>query len=283
MVSVIVPVFNGGRFLPIALQSVGFQDYGNLEVVGVDDGSTDKSLEILESFRESGSRPMKILTHPGGRRMGIAASYRLGLGHSEGEFIAFLEQDDAWEANRISTQIEIFETFPEVGVVFSDVHTWDEAGQVATDPFQALLNSTPKERPFRAFRRLLWGNCLSTFSNVMVRRSQLQGSSDIISEPEGFQDWMFLLQISRRCHFYHSNRSRTLWRQRPDSYHATLRREPGYRKRRKLALRAAVDKTLVDAQTSPRSREQRLRRAYWLCLTSALNSLEGVAGFFRGR
>ncbi len=68
----------------------------------------------------------------------------------------------------------------------------------------------------RAFRRMLWGNCVSTFSNIMVRRSLVNGSTDIIMEPEGFQDWMLLL-LSRRCCFYHSSRTKTFWRRRANS------------------------------------------------------------------
>ena len=284
-VSVIIPVFNGGRFLPIALKSVASQDYGDLEIIAVDDGSTDESPEVLASFSKSWPGPMKILTHPGRRQMGIAASYRLGLAHCRTDSIAFLEQDDVWQTNKVSAQAEVFESFPEVGMVFSDVYTCDDQGRVAPSSFQALLNKTPKERPFRAFRRMLWGNCVATFSNIMVRRSLVEGSADIIMEPEGFQDWMLLLLLSRRCCFYHSSQTKTFWRRQENSYHAKLRRLPGYRRQRKLALRNALERILAERQASgaPWCSPEHLERGYWHIITSLLCAAEGLADSIQQR
>ncbi len=140
LVTVIMPVFNGGDLLPIALESVRKQDYPNLEIIVVDDGSIDESKEVLESFANSWSGCMKILTHPERKRQGIAASYRLGYEHCMGEYIAFLEQDDVWSVNKISEQIKVFNAFPEVGVDFSDVYTCDEEGRVETKAFKTLIN-----------------------------------------------------------------------------------------------------------------------------------------------
>ena len=89
LVSIVVPVFNGARFLPIALESISSQDHWNLEIIGVDDGSTDESREVLESFSKGWSGPMKVLTHQGGGRMGIAASYRLGSSTVRGSMSPF--------------------------------------------------------------------------------------------------------------------------------------------------------------------------------------------------
>ncbi len=284
-VSVIMPVFNGGRFLPIALKTVASQDYGDLDIIAVDDGSTDESPEVLASFSKSWPGPMKVVTHPGGRKMGIAASYRLGLEHCQAEYVAFLEQDDAWQINKVSVQTKVFESFPEVGMVFSDVYTCDDEGRVAPSSFQALLNKTPKERPFRAFRRMLWGNCVSTFSNIMVRRNLVDGSADIIMEPEGFQDWMLLLLLSQRCCFYHSSQTKTFWRRRANSYHAKLRRLPGYRRRRKLALRNAIERILAERQASGaawRSPEH-FQRVHWHIVTSLMCAAEGLADSIQQR
>ena len=240
LVSVIMPVFNGGDLLPIALESIRKQDYPNLEIIVVDDGSTDESKEVLESFADTWSGCMKILTHPGRKREGIAASYRLGYKHCRGEYIAFLEQDDIWSVNKISEQIKVFNAFPEVGVVFSDVYTCDGEGSVSAKAFKALINRPPTEQPFNAFWQLLWGNCVSTFSNIMVRHNQIT-LSDIITSPGGFQDWMLLLLLSSRCKFYYCSKTRIFWRQRQDSYHAKLRQMPKYRSLRKLALRNAIE------------------------------------------
>ncbi len=278
LVSVIMPVFNGMTFLPASLESIMAQDYPNLEIIVVDDGSIDKSKEVLESFANSWSGCMKVLMHPGRKRQGIAASYRLGLKHCLGEYIAFLEQDDVWSVNKISEQIKVLNALPEVGVVFSDVYTFDEEGIVSAKAFKTLINRPPTERSFNAFWRLLWGNCVSTFSNIMVRHNQIN-LSDIITSPDGFQDWMLLLLLSSRCRFYYCSKTRTFWRQRQDSYHAKLRQMPKYRSLRKLALRNASEKLLLERQSihSHHTYIEFFFKSCWLSIILLFSTAERMA------
>lgn len=250
LVSVIMPVFNGGEFLPLALQSVSTQDYTDLEIIAIDDGSVDDSRQVLETFAASCAGRLKVVTHAGRQRQGIAASYRLGLQHCRGEYIAFLEQDDVWPTHKIAAQLRVFAALPEVGVVFSDVYPCDEAGRIAVQPYQPLVNRPPTERPFCAFWRLLWGNFVCTFSNFMVRSQHIH-PDDIIAEPAGFQDWMLLLLLSRRCQFYYCNTTKTFWRQRPESYFAQLSQLPTVKRTRKLALKNVLD-TMLSGSTSCR-------------------------------
>ncbi len=284
LLSVIMPVYNGGIHLPIALESVRKQDYPNLEIIVVDDGSTDESKDVLESFADSWPGCMQILTHPDRKRQGIAASYRLGYKRCRGEYIAFLEQDDIWSVNKISEQIKVFNAFPEVGVVFSDVYTCDEEGRVSARAFKTLINRPPSEQPFNAFWQLLWGNCVSTFSNIMVRHNQIN-ISDIITSPGGFQDWMLLLQLSSRCKFYHCSKTKILWRQRQDSYYAKIKRIPKNTSLRKLALRNAVEKLLLERQSihSQHTYIEYFFKSYWLLVIALVSAAERIAEFLNRR
>jgi glycosyltransferase involved in cell wall biosynthesis len=293
LVSVIMPVFNGGHLLKYSLESIRSQEYSNLEIILIDDGSTDGSRNMIDSFSSAWPGSLRALSHPNRRQRGIAASYRLGLQHCQGKYIAFLEQDDVWPADKLSKQIEVLEGFPEVGVVFSDVYICDEEGRVAIGAFKPLINRPPSERPFRAFWRLLWGNCVATFSNFMVRRNQIN-ISDILTEPEGFQDWMLLLLLSSRCKFYHCRRTRTIWRQRPDSYHGRLKQLPTYvsmyRKLRMAALLNAMERILSE-QPSFNPGQPFLRhfsKGYWRSVISVLSAAEYAADvlsrrFYRAR
>ena len=100
LVSVIVPVRNGERFLSEALDSVAAQEYEPYEVIVVDGASTDKSEEIARSFsgvryqRQSGS--------------GIADAYNTGVDAARGELVAFLSSDDRWTPDKLSAQVEFF-------------------------------------------------------------------------------------------------------------------------------------------------------------------------------
>ena len=284
LVSVLMPVCNGGNLFAIALDSVRNQDYPNFEIIVVNDGSTDGTDELLESFSNSWLGRIKILTHPGRQRKGIAASYRLGLENCQGNYVAFLEHDDFWPTNKISEQIKAFNAFPDVGVVFSDVYPCNEEGMVAVKAFKTLINRPPSQRPFNAFWRLLWGDFVSTFSNFMVRHNRIN-ISDIVSEPEGFQDWMFLLLLSSRCQFYHCDRTKIYWRQRQDSYYGRLRQLPkfmsNYRRLRKVALKKTISKMLLENHSSysGRSFADYIVKKYWYSVISLFSAFERVLDF----
>jgi glycosyltransferase involved in cell wall biosynthesis len=111
MVSVIIPVYNGERYLAAAIDSVIDQDYPNLDIVIVNDGSTDGSAAIAQSY---GSR----LRHHYQENAGLSAAQNKGVALAEGEFISFLDCDDLWLANKISLQLMAFRSTPELDMVF---------------------------------------------------------------------------------------------------------------------------------------------------------------------
>ncbi len=284
IVSVIMPVYNSEEFLQVALESVKDQDYQNIEVIIVNDGSTDHTAQILESFSNDSLRPVKVLTHPDKQNHGIAQSYKLGLKYCRGKYIAFLEHDDIWEVNKISQQLKVFEKYPEVGVVFSVVYTCDAKGQIAERAFKTLVNKPPNDKPFNAFWRLLWGNCISSFSNIMVRYDLIR-TSDLISQPQGFQDWMLLLSLSSRCKFYHCSGTKIYWRLRNDSYHGKLRQLPQYRseysKLKKTALRNAIEKMLREQQLTYSNNKGILKvnKKLWWTTVSLFDSAERIMDY----
>lgn len=283
LVSVVMPVYNGEDFLLAALESVALQDYPNIEVIVINDGSTDKSADVIASFSDSRPGRIKILEHPDRRRHGIAETYQLGLQHCQGKYIAFLEHDDLWPSNKLSEQVKVLEDFPQVGVVFADVHHCNSEGKVSARPFKTLVNRPPADKPFKATWRLLWGNCVSTFSNMMVRREYLN-VNDIIVSPEGFQDWMLLLKLAFRCKFYHCTRTKTFWRQRPDSFSSIMKRMPGYRSTRRLSIRKAVASAVAEKNLFSRYRlAGSFAKVYWYSVIFFLSGFERVAEFLQLR
>jgi len=109
-ISVIIPVFNGEQFLGQALESVFQQDYPDLEIIAVDDGSTDGSPEILASY--------PVLRTVRQENRGVAAARNAGLELARGEFIAFLDQDDLWLPGKSRRQVDFLQNHHEVeGVV----------------------------------------------------------------------------------------------------------------------------------------------------------------------
>ena len=109
IVSAIMPVYNGEEFLEAALHSVFAQDYNPFELVVCDDGSTDRTAEILVSFPE-----VKVVRR---ERGGAAAARNAAVAASRGELLAFFDADDLWPPNRLSLQAQHLADHPEVGCV----------------------------------------------------------------------------------------------------------------------------------------------------------------------
>ncbi|WP_072016251.1 glycosyltransferase family 2 protein [Leptolyngbya sp. KIOST-1] len=101
LVSVVVPAFNAAAFLAKTLRSVCEQTYQNLEVLVVDDGSTDATAAIVREFMTTDGR-VRLLQKP---NSGVADARNLGIRHSRGEFIAPLDADDLWQPENLEKQV----------------------------------------------------------------------------------------------------------------------------------------------------------------------------------
>lgn len=110
VISVIIPTFNGERYLEEALQSAVGQSLPPSEVIVVDDGSTDSSAEIAESFGD----PVRCIRQA---NTGVAGARNRGLSAARAEFIAFLDHDDLWPREKLEVQVAALRANPGVGIV----------------------------------------------------------------------------------------------------------------------------------------------------------------------
>ena len=135
LVSVIVPVYNGERFLDEALRSILDQTYPSVEIIVVDDGSVDQSAEIIQAY--------KNIQYIYQANQGVTVARNTGVSVAQGEFIAFLDQDDRWTPHKLTEQIGYLQDHSEVGFVLSHarmflengagVPTWLKADYVSED------------------------------------------------------------------------------------------------------------------------------------------------------
>lgn len=114
-VSVIMPVFNAGKYVEEAIESVLNQTYKNFEFICVNDHSTDNSLSILESFGDK----IKVINNK--NNCGTAESRNNGIRIANGEFLAFIDNDDVWEKNKLEIQINQFKNNPDLDISFSNM------------------------------------------------------------------------------------------------------------------------------------------------------------------
>ena len=120
LISVIVPVHNGERYLGEALASIFAQDYRPIEVIVVDDGSTDSTCTIARSYHE-----VRYIYE---EKQGSAVARNTGIDNSKGELIAFLDADDIWLPNKLSIQTAYMTKYPEAGYVYGRLKNFLEKG-----------------------------------------------------------------------------------------------------------------------------------------------------------
>lgn len=145
-VSVNLCCYNGEKFLEEALQSIFLQTYKDWELVVVNDGSTDSTEQIIQRHRNSG-RPI-VYHYQKNAGLGNARGKAFEL--SSGDYLAFIDQDDIWLPQKLEKQMQVVDTDPSVGLVYSDSYYIDKNGnEVGTafrrapppsgDPFVGLL------------------------------------------------------------------------------------------------------------------------------------------------
>jgi len=160
-VSVIIPVYGVERYIAETVKSVLAQTYENFELLIVDDGSPDRSIEICQKFRDP---RIKILRQP---NRGLAGARNTGIRQAEGEYVAFLDGDDLWQPEKLAKHVQHLEASPKVGISFSRSAFIDEAGEpLGTYQMPQLTNITPAY--------LLRCNPIGNGSAAILRRALLE-------------------------------------------------------------------------------------------------------------
>jgi glycosyltransferase involved in cell wall biosynthesis len=129
-VSIIIPTYNGDRFVAETLDSVLRQTYADYEIIAVDDGSRDTTLQILAGYGELHRDRIRIVAQA---NQGVAAARNRGLGLAQGELIIFLDQDDLLLPDKLTVQVPYFDRFPDVGIVHSGWRLVDAQGHKLSD------------------------------------------------------------------------------------------------------------------------------------------------------
>ncbi|MGD0576060.1 MAG: glycosyltransferase family 2 protein [Anaerolineales bacterium] len=125
-VSVIIPILDAKEYLADAVASVRAQTYSDWELILVDDGSEDGSVELaLEIAAQEPSR-VRFLAFEDRRTRGASAARNLGLSNAQGEFIAFLDADDVWLPEKLTRQLSVLDAHPAAAMTFGRVHYFSE-------------------------------------------------------------------------------------------------------------------------------------------------------------
>jgi glycosyltransferase involved in cell wall biosynthesis len=203
LVSVILPVYNGERFVERAIKSVLGQTYRPLELVAIDDGSTDGSREILRRFEPS----IRVISQA---NAGVAAARNRGIAASRGAFVGFLDQDDWWEATKVGEQVAAWAADPRLGLVHTAVSHRDAVSEQEVPPLNPLAQ--PAAMVGDCYAKLLLSNPLYN-SSVMARRDVLEqlGGCSLALQGNTVADYELWLRIAARFRFAYVDRPLTCY------------------------------------------------------------------------
>jgi len=191
-VSVIVPAYNAEHFIARTIASALHQEGVDLEVVVVDDGSTDRTKDVVDSLRDP---RVRLLAGP---NRGVSAARNEGVRASAGEYVAFLDHDDLWEPSKTRRQIEILDRDPRAALVFTQARTVDAGCVDAPGGEIAPAIEDPAAFFAKAYEHLVHWNYIP-LSAVMVRRSILRDHEGPFDPRYALsEDWDLWLRIASR-------------------------------------------------------------------------------------
>jgi glycosyltransferase involved in cell wall biosynthesis len=231
-VSIVTPFLNPGRFFQEAIDSVLAQTFDGLELLLVDDGSTDDSASVaLRSAAEHPSR-VRYLSHAGRVNRGASASRNLGIRHATGDYLAFLDADDVYLPDRLEQQVAVLDANPDVAMVYAATEYWyswsgrpEDARRDWTWRKYGAEPNVPIAPP-RMLRTFLEdGGTVPCMGSVLVRR---QAVESVGGWEESFRnictDQVFHAKLCLRFPVYIVDACRDRYRQHPDSVCHTVAR-----------------------------------------------------------
>ena len=219
LVSVVIPAFNTGRYLPETLESVFAQSYPNLEIIVVDDGSTDDTLAVARGYCDR----IVLLERP---HAGLGPTRSAGIERAVGEFLLFLDSDDILEPDAVRTQVDVALRHPGSGLVVGDGIEFDGPVVISASLFHPvfadLLATAPSgEVTGWRYRDIVRACPAKTPGQTLVPRTVADAVGALCTTPEGAQDYDYYLRIARRFPVTIHSRRVARWRFRPDSMSGT--------------------------------------------------------------
>ena len=199
-VSAIIIVFNGETYLAEAIDSVLAQDFVDWELLIVDDGSTDRTRDIAQSYVEAQPDRIRLLRHPDDGNHGMSATRNLGIAEAQAEYVAFLDADDVWLPTKLSEQVRLLDSHPSAALIYGRTLIWNEwdPSSAKKDYFYGLgVEPGQLYAPPRLFFQLLENvHQTPTTCNAMVRRvAMLEVGAFDPSFRDMFEDQIFFAKL----------------------------------------------------------------------------------------
>lgn len=203
--SVIIPVYNGAKTIQETIRSVLCQRFQDFELIVINDGSNDLTLEAVSSFYDL---RIKVFSYP---HSGASVSRNRGFSHSLGRYVSFLDSDDLWTTDKLELQIKALMDNLQAMVAYSWVDAIDENGKF-------LYPCTRSRESGNICSKLMLGNFTCTSSNPLIKREAFTEVGGFDPAYQQAEDWDLLLRLAGHHHFACVPSVQVMYRQTANSY-----------------------------------------------------------------
>jgi glycosyltransferase involved in cell wall biosynthesis len=187
-ISTIIPVYNGKKYLREAVESVFKQTLQPMELIVVDDGSTDNSLDVIQGIEAS--FPVRLIKQ---KNAGQSAARNHGVRVSQGDFIALLDQDDVWYAEHLEKLAEPFKDDESLGWVYSNLDGSDENGRVI---HPGLLDQCKYPHPRQTLKEMVQSDLMILPSASLIRKKAFLEVGMFDERLSGYEDDDLFLRLA---------------------------------------------------------------------------------------
>jgi glycosyltransferase involved in cell wall biosynthesis len=173
-VSVVIPTYNRADLLPATLASVAGQQFGDYEVLVVDDGSEDDTRAVVRRHGGPGVRYLGL-----GRTGNLSVVRNAGIEAAAGEYVAFLDSDDLWDPDKLALQVALLDAQADAGFSLCGYRTFDDSGAISEDRYDVLAAGDVGTSIRSIFEPLIRARIVIYSSTVVIRRSALEEAGNL--------------------------------------------------------------------------------------------------------
>lgn len=268
LVSAIIIFKDGLPFLEDSIESVLTQSYTPLELILVDDGSVDGSETVAATYARRNPEFTTVVCHPKKENKGMSATRNLGVEHSRGEYLAFLDADDVWLPEKTAEQVQIMQAHPDIGLLYGKTqiwHSWTSEPGTPKDFFYDLGVETGRTYNPPELLAILIENKYQTPTtcNAMIRRETYEELGGFEDAFRGlYEDQVFFSKLYMTWPTYVSENYWARYRQHPGNANPKFSRIE-YLRQRRAFLRfvykyAEQHRSMLDERT-----QKALTRQLW--------------------
>jgi glycosyltransferase involved in cell wall biosynthesis len=189
-ISVVIPAYNAENTVLETISSVQQQTFSDFELIVINDGSTDRTLELLQSVKDE---RLRIFSYENG---GVAVARNRGISHANGEFLAFLDHDDLWTSDKLELQLAALQQHPDAGVAYSWTYFMKEKEGLRS--FQAC---EPVFWEGNVYTKLLVGDFIYSGSNPLICRQAIDSVGEFDPAINACDDWDYWVRLAAHWNF----------------------------------------------------------------------------------